>query len=211
MKQSIKGILALIVVIAVLVVGALYLKAVDPQLLWYFTRASGIVSYILLFLLTMTGMGITSGFIYNWFGPVFSWRLHRTYGISLVAFMLTHIVMLAYDSTMNFTLADIFVPFYTQFQTLNMSFGIIGFYLFMVTLVTSIVMVVKQYKAWRFVHFIAFPAFILLFLHGVLIGTDSKSIAMMAVYWITGIFVVIGAGYRLKRSVDLSLLSGKKA
>jgi hypothetical protein len=50
-----------------------------------------------------------------------------------------------------------------------------------------------------------------LFLHGVLIGTDSKSIAMMAVYWITGIFVVIGAGYRLKRSVDLSLLSGKKA
>jgi predicted ferric reductase len=196
-KKSANSLVVLIFLITVLILGSLLIRATSPVFLWYLTRASGIISYLLLFLLTMTGMGITSGFIYNFFGPVFSWRLHRTYGITLVAFILIHVVTLAFDTTKNFSLADLFVPFYSQYSPIYMSMGIIGFWLFVLIIITSIVWVVKKYKAWRFIHYLAFPAFVLLFLHGVLIGTDTGNPIMLFVYWITGILVAAGLVYRL--------------
>ncbi len=201
MKESYKSLVAFLVLMAVLIAGTFFLKSINSQLLWYLTRASAITSYVMLFLLTMSGMGITSGFIYNFFGPVFSWRMHRMYGITLVAFVFLHIITLLFDATMKFSLADIFVPFYSQFSPLSMSLGIMGFYLFLLLTITSIVLVVKKYKAWRFIHYLAYPAFLSLFLHGILIGTDTQHPLMTALYWITGVFVAIGLLYRLKKAL----------
>lgn len=202
MKKGVKIIGGLIFLIVVTILGALVIKAINPQLLWYLTRASGIMSYLLLFLLTMTGLGITSGWIYYFFGPVFSWRLHRTYGITLVAFILIHLVTLAFDTTANFSLADLFVPFHSEFKPLYMSFGIIGFWLFVFIIITSLIWVVKKYKPWRWVHYLAFPAFVLLFLHGVLIGTDTTNTLMMLMYWSTGILVALGVVYRVMKALE---------
>jgi len=144
-------------------------------------------------------MGITSGYIYYLFGPVFSWRLHRTYGVSLILFILIHIVTLAFDTTMKFSLADLLIPFYSSYKSLPLSLGIIGIYLFVVIIVTSLIWVVKKYQAWRYIHYLAFPAFVVLFLHGVLIGTDTANPIMLIVYWATGTMVVAGLLYRLKK------------
>ena len=197
MKTFYTIITALVAFLAVCILGSAFLVSIDPQYVWYLARASGITAYLMLFLLTMTGMGLTSGFIYNLFGPVFSWRLHRTYGITLVAAILIHLITLLYDTTVKFSLADIFIPFYAQFQPLYLSLGIIGFYLIIIVILTSITLIVKKYKAWRWIHYLSFPAYIMLFLHGVLIGTDSNNPLMTFTYWATGILFLAALVYRL--------------
>ena len=165
--------------------------------IWYLARASGITSYILLFLLIVIGTGITSGYIFILFGPVVSWRIHRVTGITLIAFVATHFTMLALDSFMKFSFTDLLIPFYSAFKPLYLSLGIIGFYLFILIISTSIFFIISKYKAWRLIHYLTFPTFVALFIHGVYIGTDSNTLAMQIVYWSTGIIVGLTFIYRL--------------
>lgn len=113
---------------------------------WYFARVSGVVSYILLYLLMITGIGITSGFIFTFVGPIIIWRVHRTIGISLFLFILLHIVSLFFDSFVNFSLVDLLVPFVSDYQPLGLNLGILGFYLLVIITLTSIVLIVKKYR-----------------------------------------------------------------
>jgi hypothetical protein len=165
--------------------------------MWYLTRASGITGYLLLFLLLVTGTGITSGYLFTLFGPIIAWRIHRTIGITLIAFVVTHLITLILDDFMKFSLAELLIPFYSAFKPLYMSLGIIGFYLFILIILTSIFFIVSKYKAWRLLHYLTFPTFVALFIHGVYTGTDTSTLAMQIVYWSTGIIVVIISIYRI--------------
>ena len=204
MSKGVKIIVGIVALIVAVILGMMVVKSINTHYLWYLARASGIGSYIMLFMLMMSGLGITTGFIYNFMGPVFSWRLHRAYGITLVAFVLMHIVALGFDTTMNFSLADLFVPFYSQFKPNYLSLGIVGFWLLVLIIVTSLIWVVKKYKAWRLVHYLVFPAFVTLFLHGVLIGTDRTNRVMIVMYWTTGILVFAGVIYRIRKVLEAS-------
>jgi len=164
---------------------------------WYIARASGIISYLLLFLLMMTGIGLTTGYIYSIFGPIIAWRIHRTISISLVAFILIHILTLLFDEFIGFSVADILIPFYSDYSPIYLSLGIIGFYLFTIITLTSIFLIVKKYKFWRFLHYLTFPTFIMLFIHGVFIGTDTNLLPMQIMYWSTGIITGLAFLYRL--------------
>lgn len=165
--------------------------------IWYISRSSGITSYLMLFLLIIVGIGISSGYIFKLFGPIIAWRMHRTIGITLVAFIAIHLISLAYDPFMKFSPADLFVPFHSTYNPLYLSLGIIGFYLFILIILTSIFIIISKYKIWKFVHYLTYPTFIALFIHGAFIGTDSKTLIMQLIYWITGIIVGIAFAYRL--------------
>jgi hypothetical protein len=170
--------------------------------IWYLTRVSGITSYILLFLLLIVGIGITSGYIFNLWGPIIAWRIHRTIGITLVIFVATHLVTLALDNFAKFSLMELFIPFYSQFKPLYLSLGIIGFYLFVIIILTSLIMIVTKYKAWRFLHYFTFPTFLALFIHGLFIGTDSNTLVMKLVYLSTGTLVAMAFAYRISKSLQ---------
>ncbi len=174
-------------------------KPPSPSWVWYLTRASGITSYLLLFILLITGTGLTSGYIFKLAGPVKVWRFHRTVGITLIAFIAIHLVTLFLDKFMNFSIKELFIPFYSQFKPLYLSMGIIGFYLFILIIATSIFLIVTKYKAWRFIHYLTFPTFAALFIHGLFIGTDSNTLAMQIVYWTTGITGGLAFIYRLTK------------
>lgn len=164
---------------------------------WYLARISGITGYILLFLLMMSGVGITTGYIFNLFGPIIAWRIHRTMGISLGLFIVIHLVTLFMDDFMNFSLAELLIPFVSDFKPIYISAGIIGFYLLIVIIITSIILIAKKYKVWRFLHYLTFPTFLLFWFHGVYTGTDSDTITMQIVYWTTGITAISAFVYRL--------------
>ncbi len=169
----------------------------DPQWTWYLARTSGITSYLLLFLSIIIGIGITSGFIFQLCGPLIAWAVHRTVSLALIIFVAIHIITLGLDGYMKFSLADLLIPFYSKYNPLYLSLGIIGFYLLVLIIITSLVLIITKYKAWRFLHYLTFPAFVALFMHGVFLGTDSKTLAMQAVYWITGSVAVLAVLYRL--------------
>jgi DMSO/TMAO reductase YedYZ heme-binding membrane subunit len=168
---------------------------------WVLARVSGITSYLLLFVLMILGVGISSGYIFRLVGPIVAWRIHRATGITLMAFVFIHLVALFLDDFMNFSILDLFVPFYSEFSPTYMSLGIIGFYLLAIIVLSSIFMIVTKYKAWRFLHYLTFPVFVALFIHGVFLGSDTGSLAMQITYWVTGVLVAFSFAYRVVKAL----------
>lgn len=164
---------------------------------WYLARASGIVGYLLLYVLLISGMGLTAGFIYRLAGPVSVWRYHRAIGITTGAAIAVHLISLYLERVANLNLADLLIPFHSSFYPQFLSAGIIGFYLFIIITLTSIFLIKRSYGFWRVVHYLSFVTFAAIFYHGVFLGTDTKTLAMQIVYSFTGLTVLMTFIYRL--------------
>lgn len=164
---------------------------------WVVTRASGISSYILLAMLSITGILLTTGVLYRIFSPASAWSVHRAIATMLLFSVVAHIIALFSDRFIPFSLPALFIPFLATYRSPLVALGIMGMYLLLLTLLSSLYTITSHPKFWRTIHFLGFPMFILIFLHGVLIGTDTKQPWMIAIYWITAGLVVAGVVYRL--------------
>jgi Ferric reductase like transmembrane component. len=164
---------------------------------WYITRASGLVAYILLFFLVASGVGIKTSWLFKFISPTFAWINHRYLGIALSAAVVTHLISLLLDTYLKFSVIDVFVPFVSNYKPLLLSAGIIGLYILLVVMFSSLVTINKFPKAWRLLHYLTYPLFIILFIHGYFIGTDTKFIIIKLIYLITGVIVAWLSLYRL--------------
>lgn len=164
---------------------------------WYFARSSGLVSYFLLFLLVLSGVGIKTSQSFKILSPTFAWLNHRYLGIALSFFVFVHLISLLLDGFLKFTIADILIPFASAFKPIFLSLGIIGFYLLLLVIISSIFTIHKFPKAWRLLHYLPYPMFIILFIHGYFIGTDTSAPAILAMYLTTGIIAAAVTLYRL--------------
>ena len=164
---------------------------------WYISRASGLVAYFLLFLLLVSGFGIKTSWSFKFISPTFAWLNHRYIGLALSFSVLVHLISLLMDTFVKLSLVDILVPFASSYKPLFLSLGIIGFYLFLAVIISSIFTINKFPRAWRLLHYLPYPLFIVLFIHGYFIGTDSSVAAIHWMYLITGLIVGLLSAYRL--------------
>jgi methionine sulfoxide reductase heme-binding subunit len=164
---------------------------------WVINRSAGITSYILLALLTITGMSLTTGLLFRIFSPATAWSVHRAIGSALLVSVVIHVFSLLFDHFINLKILDLLIPFVSFYKPSRVALGISGFYLLLLLLATSLYTMTKYAKFWRTIHFFAFPMFILIFLHGVLIGTDTKQPWMQLTYWVTALLVSGFVIYRL--------------
>ncbi len=172
---------------------------------WITTRAAGVTSYILLGLLSVTGMFLTTGILFRIMSPATAWSLHRAIGSVLLFSVLLHVGALLFDTYIGLHLKDLLIPFISTYKPLYMGLGIIGFYLLLLVLATSLYTMTRHAKFWRFVHAFSFPMFALIFLHSFFLGTDSKTWWMHSIYWGSAILVGLAVFYRLMwkyRSLD---------
>ncbi|MFC1730783.1 ferric reductase-like transmembrane domain-containing protein [candidate division KSB1 bacterium] len=170
---------------------------------WYFSRASGIVAYLLLFFLIISGIGIKTTASYRLISPTTAWITHRYLGITLAFSIFVHIISLLFDDFLQFTLLELLIPFESHFESTYVALGIVGFYIFLAIIITSLFFMQKIPRTWRALHYLTYPTFGLIFLHGVLIGTDTSTPIMQAVYWSTGIIASIMILYRIFISYKL--------
>lgn len=164
---------------------------------WLTARAAGVVSFILLTLLSVTGILQTTGVMYRFMSPAASWSLHRAIGSVLLFSVLLHLGTLLLDSFMNLRFVDVLIPFVSPFRTTFVALGIFGFYALLLVLASSLYTLTSHPKFWRTVHFLGFPMFVLILLHGVLIGTDRNTWWMKLVYWTGGVGVTLAVVYRM--------------
>ena len=108
--------------------------------------------------------------------------------ISLIglALGLAHAVVLMWDGYIKYTPGVILLPFTSAYRTTWVGIGQIAFYMSLLVTVTFYARKHIGQRAWRSVHYLSFLAFILLTLHGIYSGTDSKVPAMQIVYIVSG-------------------------
>ncbi len=164
---------------------------------WIITRAAGITSYVLLGVLSLTGMLLSTGTFFRAFEPATAWSIHRAIASVLLFSVLTHVGSLLFDKFIGLRLLDVLVPFVSPYRPLLVALGILGFYLLLLVLATSLYTMNRYPRFWRIVHYFSFVMFVSIFFHGILIGTDAKVLWVRLIYWCTAALVVGLGTYRL--------------
>lgn len=163
---------------------------------WYISRASAITGFIFMFLIVVLGTGMTMGYAYKMFNPVFAWVLHKYLSIAFLVSVLVHGFSLMFDTFIKFGFTDVLIPFMSSFKPLYVGFGVIGLYLLLIIALTSIFMRTRAPKFWRSVHYLVYPLFVFGCVHGFLTGTDSKTLWMQVLYGMTSVVFVWLVFYR---------------
>ncbi|UOF88659.1 ferric reductase-like transmembrane domain-containing protein [Fodinisporobacter ferrooxydans] len=166
---------------------------------WYLTRAAGITSYVLLSLSVMSGL---YGLVRKKHGqsPGIYPLLHTALANWAMYIAMFHVAILFFDQYTNFTWKDILVPFATTYKTIPMAIGIIGFYLLIATILTTEMRNKIGVKIWRKLHMLSPIVYIMVTLHGLWIGTDSKTTGSFGMYVISIFGVLLLLFLRFKRS-----------
>jgi methionine sulfoxide reductase heme-binding subunit len=173
-------------------------RSVSP-VTWYVARASGFALYLLLWVSTLAGLGLTTGLLERWLdrGVVFS--LHAFATQLAYGFLALHLLSLAADPTVRFGPRELLVPFASGVREPWTGLGLLAGQL---TVVIGASFAVRQRigsKAWRALHWLTFPLFALGLLHGLGAGTDARQPWAELLYLTTGSLVVGFTLYRLFR------------
>jgi predicted ferric reductase len=160
-----------------------------PSPLWYFARASGFVSLILLTATVAVGLALAMRWrSVRW--PLFiSDGLHRYLGTVLFFFLAVHVLTLWLDPFAKFSLADVLVPFRSGYRTLWMGLGICAAELGLALAVSVHLRRWIGYRAWRALHYLTYATFPLAVAHGLGSGSDTRTWWGLAIYVSCG-FVV---------------------
>lgn len=177
---------------------------------WYVTRISGLVASVTLVILMLSGIGMLTGHTFTFLEPLTAWASHRALGLAFGVSVLLHIAALYFDSFIPFSLADLFVPFASQYKEISLfgisvgslyvSFGVIALYLLATIILTSLFWVEKRPKLWKLVHLLSYITMILVFVHALMLGTDVSSGILRVAWVVLGVGVMVASLARLWRA-----------
>ena len=168
----------------------------DPRL-WYVTRAAGICGYVLL--ACSTALGLFQSLARALEAHV-GWalaELHQFVALIAGAFVALHLLALALDPFLPFSLANLALPVGEPYKPLATALGVLGLYALLIVLVSSWLRSRITYGVWRGLHMTSFVVFALVTAHGLLVGTDTREPWMKGVYFAAMAVVIFLTGVRL--------------
>ena len=149
---------------------------------WYATRASGIAAYVILSLVVCIGISM-GGKVQSKRWPRFSVEdIHRFGGLLVGALVGIHVVTIAVDSFLPFSVVNLIVPFTSSYRPLWTGLGIAAAELLLALAITNHYRKRLPYSFWRKAHYANFAVWTLASLHGVMSGTDR------GVWWLAIIY-----------------------
>ncbi|MGJ7919669.1 ferric reductase-like transmembrane domain-containing protein [Neobacillus sp. LXY-4] len=159
---------------------------------WNLIRLSGFLSY---FLLTAS---LAFGFLQAF--PSLKRRkgeflqIHQTSGWIGLLGILYHMMMLYWDQYVHYPIFSILVPFSSEHEAFYSGLGTISFYLFFLIIGSSDFLMKKLGRSvWKKIHLLAVPAWLLMTVHGILLGTDSSEKWAQFIYFGSiSIIIVLG-------------------
>ena len=165
----------------------------NPQIWWYLSRASGIVAWLMLTASVIWGIVLSTKAFPEYRRPAWLLDLHRWLGGLTVSFVAIHLATLVADSYVQFDLADITIPFASDWKPLAIALGVVATWLLVAVEVTSLAMKRLPRRVWRAIHFSSYAVFLLASFHAALAGTDRAQwlyqvtavASIVAVVWAT--------------------------
>ena len=158
------------------------------QGLWFASRATGLVS--LLLLTGSVALGCAhSGRVSTRAWPRFALHaVHRNLSLLTVLFLAVHIASAIIDPYAGLRWVDAVVPFVSSYHPMWLGLGAIALDLLIAALATSLMRTRLPHRMWRAVHLLAYLLWPLAVGHGLMIGgADSR------LPWVIGINVACGA------------------
>lgn len=171
--------------------------ASNGRALWYLTRATGLVSMVLLSATVVLGIVASIGWTRERWPRFLSQGLHRNLSLYCVIVVGLHIVTTVADSYLPITLLDAVVPFASPYRPLWVGLGAVAFDLLVAVAITSALRRRIGYGAWRGVHWLAYACWPIALLHGLGTGSDSRQAGAELVYVVCTLAVTGAVLWRL--------------
>lgn len=163
--------------------------------IWLGARATGITAYLLLTFQVVVGLVLSHP------TNLSSWRLskrlfpwHEQLWVFVLAFLGLHITSIVVDSYADVGLLGAFVPGASAYRPVPVAIGTVALYALLVTGATARWTKLLPPGAWLQIHRLSLGVFGLTWAHGMLAGTDARTLEPM--YVATGLLVLAAAAYR---------------
>ncbi|MDA8319203.1 MAG: ferric reductase-like transmembrane domain-containing protein [Actinomycetota bacterium] len=157
---------------------------VGPSLLWYTTRATGVVALVLLTGTVLLGVvGSARAASARW-PRIVTAELHRNLALTAAAFVAIHVITTLLDPFAPIGLAAVVIPFASSYRPFWLSLGTVAFDLLAAVLITSLLRDRLRRRTWQVVHLLVYACWPVALWHGLGTGTDSR------LPWVLGIDVI---------------------
>ncbi len=171
--------------------------AFDSRTMWYVTRATGIVS--LLLLTASVVLGITEAVRWSsdrW--PRFvTAGIHQNISLLATTFIAVHIATAIADGYAPIGWVDAVLPFRAAYRPMWLGLGTVAFDLLVAIAITSLLRRHLGYDLWRLVHWAAYACWPVAFVHGLGTGTDTKTNWLLGLQFACMAAVVLAVWWRL--------------
>jgi methionine sulfoxide reductase heme-binding subunit len=163
---------------------------------WFVSRAGGIVAYLLLWFSTAWGVMLSGQGLRGAVSKPVSFALHNITSWLALGFAAVHAVALLGDRVVQFSGADVLVPFAASYRPFLSGLGTLSLYLGVLVSVTFYWKRLSR-PTWRALHLLSYLMFIAVTIHGVLLGTDSSAWIMRTIYLLAAGSVAFLTMYRV--------------
>jgi sulfoxide reductase heme-binding subunit YedZ len=148
---------------------------------WYLMRASGIVSLLLLTIVSALGVATVGRWRPGSVPRFVTLGLHRSVSLLAVAFLAVHVLTAVIDPDATVAVLAVVVPAPSDRYGLWLGLAALAFDLVVALVITSLLRQRIAPRIWRALHYTAYVAWPVALLHGAGMGTDSSSQWMLGV------------------------------
>ena len=172
----------------------------SSTILWYATRATGLMALVLLTATMVLGLTTTTrARARNW--PGFAQQeLHRRISILAVAFVALHVLTSVLDTFVHISWAAIVVPFTSEYARFWVGVGAIAVDLMLAVFVSSLLRARLRPGTWRAIHWLAYLSWPVALAHTFGMGTDSRQAWVIALGVLCVVSVAVALAWRLRQA-----------
>ena len=175
----------------------------SSPLVWELARASGVVAYLLLTVVVVVGIAL-AGKVRLGVWPRFAVEdVHRFGGLLIGVFVSLHVLAIAADSYVPFSLGQLVVPGTSAYRPLWTALGIVAAELLVALAITNKLRKRVPYRVWRTAHYLNFVVWIAATGHGVAGGSDGRTPWLFFLYLLGATSVLAALARRTARRVPV--------
>jgi methionine sulfoxide reductase heme-binding subunit len=168
--------------------------------LWYASRATGVVSLVLLTAVMILGILVNRQGRLPGLPRFAVLGLHRNLSLLAVAFVALHVISAVADSFVSISLAAAVIPFVSAYEPFWLGLGAVSLDLMAALIVTSLLRRFIGRRTWRVVHWLAYASWPVAVAHSVGSSKDMQNGALLGLA-VACILAVAGAlAWRLVRA-----------
>jgi sulfoxide reductase heme-binding subunit YedZ len=169
--------------------------------LWYASRATGVVSLVLLSAVMILGMLVNRQGRLPGLPRFGATSLHRSVSLLAVVFVAVHVVTAIADPFVSISAAAAVIPFVAAYKPLWLGLGAVSLDLMIALILTSLARARIGRRTWRGMHWLAYAAWPVAFAHSIGSSTDLQSGGLRALAIGCALAVGLAAGWRVSRSI----------
>lgn len=181
-----------------------------PQLMWWVSRATGMVAAALLVVSLVWGILLATRALKPMDRPAWLLGIHRWVSALACMFVVAHMAALVADNYVHFSWKELFVPGGSPWKTVPVALGVVSFWLLVVVQGTSLMMKRLPRKWWKAVHMSSYAVVWLGSVHGALAGTDARHRVYVAVAIVLTMIAVGAAMVRVVLGTSRSQAAARR-